>query len=114
MSQEIRLIRIGYARPAATSGVLAAITAGELSAELAVDGDASLRARAEIVIQHAGDAFNGKYLVQGVSHRYHRLPGAVGAVWQTWLRAVREDRAVYVLPEVSDEGAGRIEHGDRT
>ncbi len=108
----VETLQTAAAAHAAASGVLSAITAGDLSAELAVDGDASLRARAEIVIQHAGDAFNGKYLVQGVSHRYHRLPGAVGAGWRTLLRAVREDRAVYALPEVGDEVLVAFEHGD--
>ena len=54
----------------------------------------------------------GNTLVQGVSHRYHRLPGSVGADWRTLLRAVREDRAVYVLPEVGDEVLVAFEHGD--
>ena len=58
----VETLQTAAAAHAAASGVLSAITAGDLSAELAVDGDASLRARAEIVLQHAGDAFNGNTL----------------------------------------------------
>ena len=76
---------------------------------MAVDGDAALRARAEIILQGAGDAFNGKYFVQGVSHRYHRGPGGS---WKTLLRVLREDRSVYLLPEVGDEVLVAFEHGD--
>jgi len=108
----VETLQTAAAAHAAAAGVLAASTADALSAELAVDGEASLRAGAEIVIQHAGDAFNGKYLVQGVSHRYHRLPGTPGAGWQTLLRAVREDRAVFLLPEVGDEVLVAFQHGD--
>ena len=108
----VETLQSASAAHAAAAGVLSASTATDLSAELAVDGDASLRARAAIVIQHAGDPFNGKYLVQGVSHRYHRLPGTLRGTWYTLLRVVRDDRAVYVLPEVGDEVLVAFEHGD--
>ena len=77
--------------------VLSASTEQDLSAEMAVDGDAALRARAEIILQGAGDAFNGN-LVQGAClHRYHRGPGGS---WKTLLRVLREDRSV-ISPEVT-------------
>ena len=93
---------------AAAAGVLSARTAHDLSAEMAVDGNAALRARAEIVLEGIGDAFNGKYFVQGVSHR---LPG-YGGGWQTLLRVLREDRSVYLLPEIGDEVLVTFQHGD--
>jgi len=89
--------------------VLAERTEQDLSAEMAVDGDATLRARAEIVLHGAGDAFNGEYFVQGVSHRFNRGPGGS---WKTLLRVLREDRSLYFLPEVGDEVLVVFEHGD--
>ena len=94
---------------AAAAGVLAARTEHDLSAEMAVDGVAALRAHAEVILHGAGDAFNGKYLVQGVSHRYH---SGAGGGWQTLLRVVREDRGVYVRPETGDEVLVAFEQGD--
>ena len=60
---------------AAAAGVLSANTADALSTELAVDGEASLRAGAVIVIQHAGDAFNGPGELLEDPHRFwpHRV-----------------------------------------
>jgi len=94
---------------AVAKGVLSESTEQDLSVEMAVDGDASLRARAEIILEGAGDAFNGKYFVQGVSHRYHQ---GSGGSWTTLLRVAREDRSVFLLPEVGDEVLVAFQHGD--
>ena len=93
----------------AAFGTLAALTAEDLSAEADADGNAGLRAKALVVIDHLGDAFNGQYKVTGVSHRFNR--DASGG-WHTLLRLTREDRGVYVLPEVGEEVLVAFEHGD--
>ena len=105
----VETLQSASAAHAVAKAVLSARTEEDLSAEMAVDGDATLRARAEIILQGAGDAFNGEYFVQGVSHRYHR--GNDGS-WKTLLRVLREDRSVYLLPEVGDEVLVAFEHGD--
>jgi phage protein D len=93
----------------AAVGTMTALTAGDVSAEADADGSAALRARARVVVQGAGDAFNGDYRIVGVSHRFDRDSNGG---WHTLLRLVRADRAVYVLPEVGDEVLVAFEHGD--
>jgi uncharacterized protein involved in type VI secretion and phage assembly len=88
---------------------MTALTAEDVSGEADAEGSAALRAGARVVVQGAGDAFNGDYRIVGVSHRFdHDSSGG----WHTLLRLVREDRAVYVLPEVGDEVLVAFEHGD--
>lgn len=105
----VETLQSATAAHAVAKAALSARTEADLSAEMAVDGDASLRARAEVILEGAGDAFNGEYFVQGVSHRYHR--GNDGS-WKTLLRILREDRSIYLLPEVGDEVLVAFEHGD--
>jgi uncharacterized protein len=105
----VETLQSAMAAHAVAKGVLSQSTEQDLSAEMAVDGDAALRARAEIILEGAGAAFNGKYFVQGVSHRYDRGPGGG---WKTLLRVVREDRSVFLLPEVGDEVLVAFQHGD--
>ena len=93
----------------AAFGTLAALTAEDLSGEADAEGNAALRAKAIVVIDQAGDAFNGQYRVVGVSHRFNR-DGNDG--WHTLLRLTRADRSVYLLPEVGDEVLVAFEHGD--
>jgi phage protein D len=93
----------------AAFGTLAALTEEDLSGEAEADGSADLRVKALVVIDHAGDSFNGQYHVVGVSHRYNR-DGNDG--WRTLLRLTRLDRGVFVLPEVGDEVLVAFEHGD--
>lgn len=93
----------------AVIGTLTALTAAELPSEGDVDGSPDLRAGVTIEIDQADGHFNGKYHITGVSHRYqHGSP----AGYHTVLRAVRADRAVFVLPEVDDEVLVAFEHGD--
>jgi len=105
----VETLQSATAAHAVAKAVLSASTEEDLSAEMAVDGDPTLRARADIILEGAGDEFNGKYFVQGVSHRYHR--GNDGS-WKTLLRVLRDDRSVYLLPEVDDEVLVAFEHGD--
>ena len=93
----------------AAVGTMTALTAEDVSGEADADGSAALRAGARVDIQGAGDAFNGEYRIVGVSHRFD---GDSNGGWHTLLRLVREDRAVYVLPEVGDEVLVAFEHGD--
>ena len=93
----------------AAVGAMTALTAEDVSGEADADGSAALRARARVVVQGAGDAFNGEYRIVGVSHRFDR--DSSGG-WHTLLRLLRADRAVYVLPEVGDEVLVAFEHGD--
>ena len=92
----------------AAKGTLAAMTATDLSAEADAEGNAALRVGTTVAISGLDSRFNGKYYVVGVSHRYH----GASSDWRTLLRAVRGDRAFYVLPEVGDEVLVFFEHGD--
>ena len=74
----VEALQSAAAAHAVAKGALSANTEQDLSAEMAVDGDATLRARAEIILEGAGDAFNGKYLVQGVSTATTGARAAVG------------------------------------
>jgi phage protein D len=105
----VEALPTGAAVHAAAAGTLSALTRHQLSAELSVPGSAQLRAGALIVVQGADNRFNGRYLVTGVSHRYNR---DTDGGWNTLLRLVREDRGVYLLPEVGEEVLVAFEHGD--
>jgi Bacteriophage probable baseplate hub protein len=93
----------------AAMGTLTALTAEDLSGEADADGNAGLRVGVSVMLDGAGDAFNGQYKIVGVSHRFGR-DSSYG--WHTLLRVVRADRGVYVLPEVGDEVLIAFEHGD--
>ena len=99
----------GVASHGAAMGTLMALTAEDLSGEADADGNAALRVGVSVILDGAGDAFNGEYRVVGVSHRFGR-DSSDG--WHTLLRVVRADRGVYVLPEVGDEVLIAFEHGD--
>ncbi len=103
--QELDLGRVSALETATTlygaaDGALAAATSLDLSAEADTDGHALLRAGTEVTLVDGDKRFGGKYLVIGASHRFER--GAKDG-WHTFLRLVRSDRGVYVLPEVGDE-----------
>ena len=93
----------------AAKGTMMAMTATDLSAEMDVDGDASLRVGTLVAINGLEARFNGKYYVIGVSHRYQQ---GSGGEWRTFIRATRVDRVFYALPEVGDEVIVAFEHGD--
>ena len=105
----VQALSSAVASHGAAFGTLAALTQEDLSGEAEADGSADLRAKALVVIDQAGDAFNGQYHVVGVSHRFNR-DGNDG--WRTLLRLTRADRGVFVLPEVGDEVLVAFEHGD--
>jgi len=84
----------------AALGTLNALTAGYVSGEADSDGDASLRAGARITVESAFAAFDGDYHVVAASHRFE---SASGRGWHTVLRAERDDRGRYWLPEIGDE-----------
>jgi len=108
---------LGFVQPLDTSaashgaamGTLTALTVEDLSGEADADGNAALRVGVSVLLDGAGDAFNGEYKVVGVSHRFGRDSNGG---WRTLLRVVRADRGVYVLPEVGDEVLIAFEHGD--
>jgi Bacteriophage probable baseplate hub protein len=102
-------LQTAAASHAVAAGALSAITARNISGEMSVEGDASLRARGRVVLAGAGSAFDGEYYVTQVSHR---LGQEGGNGWRTLLRVVRTDRALFVLPEVGDEVLVAFEHGD--
>lgn len=94
----------------AARGALDALTASDVAVEVAADGTPRFRVGAQVHLEGQGDAFNGKYLVTGVSHRYTR--GGDRGGYATLGRLVRADRGFYVLPEVGDEVIVGFEHGD--
>ena len=110
-------VDLGFVQPLDTAapshgaamGTLTALTAEDLSGEADADGNAALRVGVNVLLDGAGDAFNGEYKVVGVSHRLGR-DSSDG--WHTLLRVVRADRGVYVFPEVGDEVLIAFEHGD--
>src|SRR5262249_20994340 len=93
----------------AAVGTLAALSAHDLSAEAETDGDASLRAGAPVMVSGLDALFDGKYFVAEVSHRFAH---GDGGRWRTLLRLVRDDRGVYLLPEIGDEVLVAFENGD--
>jgi len=105
----VQALETSAASYGAAVGVLASLTAADLSAEAEADGDASLRAGATVSINGVDDRFDGKYQVAGVSHRFEHGPDGH---WRTLLRLVRDDRAVYLLPEAGDDVLVAFESGD--
>jgi phage protein D len=111
------LLDLGFVRPLETAavsygaaiGTLTTLTAGEVSAEVDADGNAALSAGARVLLEGAGQAFNGEYQVVRATHRYGR---ASSDGWHTLLQLARADRGMYVLPEVGDEVLVAFEHGD--
>jgi hypothetical protein len=62
-------------------------------------------------VRETSKAFDGRYLVRGVSHRYtHRKGDEMG--YATRLKLRREDQGLYVLPEIDDEVLVAFEEGD--
>ena len=95
----------------AANGALSALTAEDISAEVVTDPSAALRARALVVVDTSGsmNRFDGKYDVTAVRHVYR--PGAKGGM-HSFGRLLRDDRGIYVLPELGDEVLVAFEHGD--
>jgi hypothetical protein len=91
----------------AAAGTLQTLTALDVAAEAESAGSALLHAGAKVVIQKGGSPFDGKYVITAASHRFEHRSG-----WKTLLRLTREDRAVFLLPEVGDEVLVAFEHGD--
>jgi phage protein D len=93
----------------AGAGTLAELTARAVAAEMSVEGSGSLRVGARVVLRGGGAPFDGSYYVTHTSHRFNR---GSGGGWRTGLRLVREDRGVFLLPEVGDDVLVAFEHGD--
>jgi phage protein D len=89
---------------------LEALLAGILT-EAEVEGSAALRAGRMVAVRGSAEPFNGKYLVQGVSHRYVH-PDGCGGGYQTLLRVRRADAGLFFLPEIDDEVLVAFEQGD--
>jgi phage protein D len=94
---------------ATVAGALGGMTERDLSAELAVDGHASLRVGSRVLLRGTGAAFDGEYVVTRASHRFD---GPAGAQGHTLLQVARADRAVFLLPEVGDEVLVGFQGGD--
>jgi phage protein D len=96
---------------AAANGALSALTAADISAEVEIDPSAALRARILVVVDTSGSMsrFAGKYYVTAARHLYR--PGAQGGML-SFARLVRDDRGIYVLPELGDDVLVAFEQGD--
>jgi phage protein D len=93
----------------AANGALSALTAQDISAEVVTDPTAALRARIMVVVDGSGSRFDSKYYVTGARHTFR--PGAKDGLL-SFARLVRDDRGMYVLPELGDEVLVAFEHGD--
>jgi hypothetical protein len=105
----IEALQAAAAAHATAAGALDGMTERDLSAELAVEGNASLRIGSHVRLDGTGAAFDGEYVVTRSSHRFDR---SAGDPWHTLLQVVRADRAVFLLPEVGDEVLVGFQHGD--
>jgi uncharacterized protein len=82
--------------------------AERVSAEALAGGSAALRNGRIVVVQGANERFDGKYYVQGVSHRYSHPRSGGG--YQAVLRLRRVDGGMFFLPDIDDEAS--FQHGD--
>ena len=105
----VEALQTGAAAHASAAGALSAITARNLSSEMRVEGNPTIRPRARVALQGAGSHFDGEYYVTQTSHRFGQ--GSSDG-WHMLLRLVRADRALFVLPEAGDEVLVTFEHGD--
>jgi hypothetical protein len=90
---------------------LAELLAGGLPTEVETAGSALLRAGRLVAVHGSAAPFNGKYLVQGVSHRYAH-PDGCGGGYRTLLAVRRADAGLFFLPEIDDEVLVAFEAGD--
>ena len=84
--------------------------AERVSAEALAGGNAALRAGRLTSVQGANARFDGKYYVQGVSHRYSHPQSGGG--YQAVLRLRRADGGMFFLPSIDDEVLVSFQHGD--
>jgi phage protein D len=87
---------------------LGELTLSYLSGEALLGGTSRLRAESLVELQGVGDRFDGKYFVQGVTHRYSH--GGVDRGYKSVLR-VRQDAEFY-LSDVDDDVLVAFEQGD--
>lgn len=92
--------------PAATygaaAGILQALTATNIAAEMETAGTPLLTPGSVATVAGAESRFNGRYLVAGTIHRYEKAGET--HLYRTVARVIREDRArFFALPEVEDE-----------
>lgn len=80
----------------------------QVSAEALLRGTARLQAGVLVEVRGVGDRFDGRYYVQGTTHRY--APGGSGGGYTTVLRVKRD--AEFFIPEIDDEVLVSFEHGD--
>lgn len=95
----------------AANGALSALTAEDISAEVVTEPSAALRARLLLVVDTSGsmNRFAGKYYVTAARHVYR--PGAQGGML-SFARLLRDDRGIYVLPELGDDVYVAFDQGD--
>lgn len=95
----------------AANGALSALTAQDISAEVVTDPSAALRARILIAVDTSGsmNRFAGKYYVTAARHVYR--PGAQGGML-SFGRLLRDDRGIFVLPELGDDVYVGFDQGD--
>jgi len=95
----------------AANGALAVLTAEDISAEVVTDPSAAFRARAMVVVDTSGsmNRFNGKYYVTSARHLYR--PGIQSGTL-SFGRLLRDDRGIFVLPELGDDVYVAFDQGD--
>ena len=96
------------------ANALAQLTLNDLlvtrvSAEVLTDGLADIKAGGVIEVQGAGDPFDGRYLVRGVTHRFG---GESYGGYSTALQVRRIDLGMFHHPEIDDEVLVAFEAGD--
>ena len=80
-----------------------------MSAEVVTDGLSELRVGSVVDVQGAGTAFDGRYYVSGVTHRFG---GDAYGGYSTALRVRRIDLGMFHHPEIDDDVLVSLNAGD--
>jgi hypothetical protein len=97
---------------AIAADTLGGLLASALDAEAEIGGSGALRPGRLAAVQGVHERFDGKYLVQGVSHRYSHGDGCGGKGYRTYLKLEHAAPVLFFLPEVDDEVLVAFEQGD--
>jgi phage protein D len=104
------IFSVEEARAVAQAG-LDALLAPRVDAEVETAGSDALWPGRVVVVRGTNDRFNGKYLVQGTSHRYSGADSCGGG-YATLLKVRRATAALFFLPEINDDVLVAFEQGD--